>query len=46
MRHVLTDEHAAQVINKNYSEVPWWWYIILLALSFFAGTPTVYREML
>lgn len=27
-----------QVINKNYKEVPWWWYLILLGLSFFAGT--------
>ncbi|RDX52925.1 oligopeptide transporter [Lentinus brumalis] len=32
-----------QVINKNYSEVPWWWYIILLALSFFAGLIVVFQ---
>ena len=26
-----------QVMSRNYKEVPWYWYIGLLVLSFFAG---------
>ena len=26
-----------QVMNRNYEELPWYWYIGLLVLSFFAG---------
>ncbi|EPT02055.1 hypothetical protein FOMPIDRAFT_1119079 [Fomitopsis schrenkii] len=30
-----------QVMNRNYKEVPWYWYIGLLVLSFFAGLVVV-----
>ncbi|KAI0737996.1 oligopeptide transporter [Daedaleopsis nitida] len=32
-----------QVLNKNYKEVPWWWYTTLLAFSFFAGLIVVFK---
>jgi hypothetical protein len=25
------------VVMQKYNEVPWWWYVLLLALAFFAG---------
>ena len=31
---------SVQVLRKNYDEVPWYWYVVLLLLSFFAGTST------
>ncbi|KAH9890519.1 oligopeptide transporter [Cubamyces lactineus] len=32
-----------QVIHKNYDEVPWYWYLALLALSFFAGLIVIFK---
>ena len=29
------------MLRKNYDEVPWYWYVVLLLLSFFAGTSAV-----
>ena len=29
---------AMQIVQKNYDEVPWYWYGGLLILSFLAGT--------
>ncbi|KAI0781468.1 oligopeptide transporter [Trametes elegans] len=37
-----TDPHW-QVVNKNYEEVPWYWYFALLILSFFAGLIVVFK---
>ncbi|EPT05439.1 hypothetical protein FOMPIDRAFT_1027098 [Fomitopsis schrenkii] len=32
-----------QVMNRNHKEVPWYWYIALLVLSFFAGLIVVLK---
>ncbi|OJT06231.1 Oligopeptide transporter 8 [Trametes pubescens] len=32
-----------KIVNKNYKEVPWWWYLSLLALAFFAGLIVVFK---
>ncbi|KAI9059790.1 oligopeptide transporter [Trametes sanguinea] len=32
-----------QIVNKNYKEVPWYWYFCLLVLSFFAGLIVIFK---
>ncbi|KAI8974273.1 OPT oligopeptide transporter protein-domain-containing protein [Trametes punicea] len=32
-----------QIVNKNYEEVPWYWYLALLVLAFFAGERVLRR---
>ncbi|KAI0373170.1 oligopeptide transporter [Pilatotrama ljubarskyi] len=32
-----------QIVNKNYEEVPWYWYLGLLVLSFLAGLIVVLK---
>ncbi|PIL26670.1 transporter [Ganoderma sinense ZZ0214-1] len=32
-----------QVLKKNYDEVPWYWYIALLLLAFFAGLIVIFK---
>jgi hypothetical protein len=29
---------------KNYKEVPWWWYMIVLVFSFILGLVVVLKE--
>jgi hypothetical protein len=31
-------------MSKNYKEVPWWWYVFVLVLSFFLGMIVVVKE--
>ncbi|KAG6007738.1 hypothetical protein E4U21_005577 [Claviceps maximensis] len=37
------DRHHRHMV-KNYNEVPWWWYIVLLVFSFILGLVVVVRE--
>ncbi|KAI8999139.1 oligopeptide transporter [Trametes punicea] len=32
-----------QIVNKNYEEVPWYWYLALLVLAFFAGLIVIFK---
>ncbi|XPT03472.1 hypothetical protein M3J09_012564 [Ascochyta lentis] len=39
----FADPHHAQM-HKNYKEAPWWWYVIVLVISFALGLVVVLKE--
>ena len=41
MRFILKKTQLSNLIQamQKYKENPWWWYVILLCLSFIAGKP-------
>ncbi|KAG9570865.1 OPT superfamily oligopeptide transporter, partial [Aureobasidium melanogenum] len=38
------DDRHHQHMAKNYKEVPWWWYMIVLVFSFILGLVVVIKE--